>query len=309
MNCSECLHMDTHCQCSSLYLSLTCHPLLRALVFQKAMSFDTKETPKSSKPSTMGGRSTRRRPNDVKIPSIRKNAQAARDTLRGGHESVPPSPLSSPPSPINRSYSTSSLRKAMESPPLLPKHLRKQQQSTDLKLRQSELGLFQNAQLPPPNVQFTPAGAQSSLPAYQSHARRRSQQRGERSPYPGLPAGKPVATSAPKYNEEALAKLEGRQPKTQPPKEPLHGGPQVEGGFVNIELNDRKTAHAETLARLEGRHVQLRPNEGRRTNGDAEAQVARDKRHCSRPWYWVLGGTLVVGVAFGVVIYLASNHK
>lgn len=58
----------------------------------------------------MGGSKRARRPHDVKIPISKPIGLATRDTDT-------PGPLLGPSSPINRSYSTSSLRKALESPP------------------------------------------------------------------------------------------------------------------------------------------------------------------------------------------------
>ena len=270
----------------------------------------------------MGASKRARRPKDVKIPISKPIALATRDTDA-------PSPLLGPSSPINRSYSTSSLRKALESPPPLPPprhHRAKPQQSVELKLRQSELQVFQDAGIPPSTVHFTPAGATRLSrpgPSFHGHARRTSQQRGDRSPYPTAPVPgnktlprKPVGP--PKYNEEALAKLEGRQPGSKLPytTEPSHDGRVPDGGFVTVSLDEQKAAHAETLAKLEGRHVQMRPHEGmvpRRPTGrggDVEAQVAvrRTERHCNRKAYVIVIAFVLVAAVIGAIIGVASHH-
>ena len=271
----------------------------------------------------MGGSKRARRPKDVKIPISKPIGLATRDTDS-------PSPLLGPTSPINRSYSTSSLRKALESPPPLPPprhHRAKPQKSVELQLRQSELQVFQDAGLPPSTVQFTPAGASRLSrpgPSFQGHARRTSQQRGDRSPYPTAPvpgskavvARKPVPP--PRYNEEALAKLEGRHPRPKLPytSQPSHEGRGSEAGFVTVSLDDREAAHAETLAKLEGRHVQMRPHEGRvprrptGRGGDVEAQVAvrRTGRHCNRKAYVIVIAAVLVAAVIGAIIGVASHH-
>lgn len=122
----------------------------------------------------------------------------------------------------------------------------------------------------------------------------------------------------PRYNEEALAKLEGRHPRSKLPytAEPSHEGRRSEGGFVTVSLEDKKAAHAETLAKLEGRHVQMRPHEGRVSRGpsgrgrDVEAQVAvrRTGRHCNRKAYMIVIAFVLVAAVIGAIVGVASHH-